>query len=260
MAEADAVKWRRLRWRCRRLAVTLFLASAAAACGGGHQDRPPWLDSFAYGRTVQSVDTAEPIVALTFDDGPNEPYTSRILDVLAEQDVKATFFVVGVNATRFPRTLLRIVAEGHEVANHTWSHMNFSRLPPGWMRAEIEQGADVLEALSGVRARLLRPPGGDSGDAAELRRTCQELECLIVKWSVSGQDIDDFEPVPGMIVDSVLEQVEPGAIVLLHDGDGLEVAADKGATVQALGSILRGLAARGYRLVTVSELLDRAGS
>ena len=117
MAEADAVKRRRLRWRCRRLAVTLFLASATAACGGGHPDRPPWLDSFA------------------------------------------------------------------------------------WMRAEIEQRADVLEALSGVRARLLRPPGGDSGDAAELRRTCQELDCLIVKWSVSGQDIDDFKPVPGMIVD-----------------------------------------------------------
>lgn len=205
---------------------------------------------------MQSIPTTDKVVALTFDDGPNEPYTGQILDLLRERDVKATFFVVGVNATRFPRTLLRIVEEGHAVGNHTWSHTLLSQLEPAWRQAEIAQGADVIEALSGRRPRLFRPPGGDPGDPAELRRTCRKLECLIVTWSVDGLDDDDYRvPDVDPIVERVLRLIEPGAIVLLHDGDGLKAAPYRGSTVQALARILDGLISRGYRMVTVPELL-----
>lgn len=228
----------------------------AVYCGGGDADRPHWLDTFPYGRTVRSISTAEKVVALTFDDGPNEPYTSQILDLLLNRDVKATFFVVGVNATRFPQTLLRIVEEGHAVGNHTWSHARLSTMTASWAQAEIEHGAEVIETLSGTRPRLFRPPGGDRGDPRTLRRICRRLECLTVMWSVDGKDDDDYRiSAVDPIVERVLRQVEPGAIVLLHDGDGLKAEPDKSPTVQALARILDGLTSRGYRPVTVPELL-----
>ena len=244
-------------WRPLLLSLGLAASvSPALSCGGGSAAPPDWVHSFSYGRTVQSVSSEENVVALTFDDGPNEPYTGRILDLLAERGVKATFFVVGVNATRHPQTLLRIVAEGHAVGNHTWSHARLSTLTPAWVEAEIEQGATVIEALSGTRPRLFRPPGGDFGDPAALQRTCRRLECLTVMWSVDAQD-DDDNAVPEVdpIVERVLRLATPGAIVLLHDGDGLKVEPYKGSTVQALPRIVDGLISRGYRLVTVPELL-----
>ena len=229
----------------------------ALSCGSGDSDRPVWIDAFPYGRTVQSVATTEKVVALTFDDGPNEPYTGQILDLLQERDAKATFFVVGVNATRHPETLLRIVDEGHAIGNHTWSHPLLSTLTPTWIVAEIQHGAEVIEALSGVRPRLFRPPGGDRGNPRRLRRICRRLECLTVMWSVNANDDDDHHAIPEVdpIVERVLWQVEPGAIILLHDGDGLKTRPYKGSTVQALSRILDGLISQGFRLVTVPELL-----
>ena len=250
---ARSASWRSL---SLGLAASVFLT---LSCGGGVPARPDRVEPFPYGGTVRSVPTRENVVALTFDDGPNEPYTGRILDVLGERGVKATFFVVGVNATRHPRTLLRIVAEGHAVGNHTWSHARLGTLTPAWAEAEIEQGAAVIETLSGARPRLFRPPAGDVGDPAALRRTCRRLECLNVMWSVDAQD-DDDDAVPEVdpIVERVLRLVTPGAIVLLHDGDGLKVEPYKGSTVQALPRIVDGLISRGYRMVTVPELLALA--
>ena len=246
--------------RCSsRLLGVASLAFVVLSCGSGNADTPDWLDTFPYGRTVGSVRTTEKIVALTFDDGPNEPYTGQILDLLRERGAKATFFVVGVNATRHPETLLRIVDEGHAIGSHTWSHARLSTLTSTWIVAEIEHGAEVIEALTGSRPRLFRPPGGDRGDPRRLRRICRRLECLTVMWSVNADDDDDTAiPEVDPIVERVLRQVEPGAIVLLHDGDGLKTQPDKGPTVQALARILDGLISRGYRLVTVPELL--AGS
>lgn len=228
----------------------------ALSCDSGGSGRPAWVDAFPYGNEVQSVSTTEKVVALTFDDGPNEPYTGQILDVLRERDAKATFFVVGVNATRHPETLLRIIDEGHAIGNHTWSHPLLSTLTSTWVVAEIEHGAAVIESLTGRRPPLFRPPGGDRGDPRQLRRVCRRLECLTVMWSVDANDDDDYRiPEVDPIVERVLRQVEPGAIVLLHDGDGLKEQPYKGSTVQALSRILDGLISQGYRLVTVPELL-----
>ena len=239
-----------------RLLLFVSFVFMALSCGRGDSDRPVWIDAFPYGRTVQSISTTEKIVALTFDDGPNEPYTGQILDVLRERNIKATFFVVGVNATRHPETLLRIMDEGHAIGNHTWSHPLLSTLTSTWIAAEIEQGAEVIESLSGRRPRLFRPPGGDRGDPGHLQRVCRRLECLTVMWSVNADDDDDYAiPEVDPIVERVLRQVEPGAIVLLHDGDGLKTQPYKGSTVQALPRILDGLISQGYRLVTVPELL-----
>jgi len=227
----------------------------AVACGGGDDAaRPEWIDSFPYGRMVRAVPTTEKVVALTFDDGPVEPHTGQILDLLQDRGVKATFFVVGLNATRFPEVLLRIRDEGHAIGSHTWSHALLSPLTPTWRVAEVRHGADVIEALTGERPPLFRPPGGDMGESMELQGICRRLECLTVMWSVASMDHEDDSD-PEAIVERVLGLVEPGGIVLLHDGDGIKTDPRRDATVRALADILDGLITRGYRLVTVPELL-----
>ena len=240
-------------WR-RAGQVVIWLAFVAAACGGDDAAQPEWIDSFPYGRMVRAVPTTEKVVALTFDDGPVEPHTGRILDILQDRGVKATFFVVGLNITRFPEILLRIRDEGHAIGSHTWSHALLGPLTPAWRLAEVRHGIDVIEALGGERPTLFRPPGGNMGDSTELQRICRRLECLTVMWSVASMDHED-DAAPDAIAERVLRLVEPGGIVLLHDGDEIKTDPRRDATVQALNDILDGLSARGYRLVTVPELL-----
>ena len=191
-------------WRARCAAFSV--AFVTLACGGPSPE-PDWVDWFPYGRTVRSIPTTEKIAALTFDDGPNEPYTGQILDILSETGTKATFFLVGASAVQFPGTVQRIIREGHVAGNHTQSHARLSVVTPEQVGVEIERGADVIEVLTGERPRLMRPPYGDRGDARALRRTCRTLKCLVVTWSVNGSDYG-ASPRADAIVDAVLGQVE----------------------------------------------------
>lgn len=189
------------------------------------------------------------VVALTFDDGPHPVYTPQVLDILMRYKVKATFFLIGARAERYPDLARRILAEGHEIGNHTYSH--FADLPyKDWdtICREIVNGADAIERVTGVRPKLFRPPHGYLN--YRVHTAAQIYGFTVVLWTVSADHHD--APTPEAMAQRVFRLVHPGAIILMHDGR----TSTRWRDVKALPLILSGLRKRGYRFVTVSELLS----
>jgi peptidoglycan/xylan/chitin deacetylase (PgdA/CDA1 family) len=185
-------------------------------------------------------------IALTFDDGPG-PYTGQVLRVLRRMNVKATFFEVGFMERWFQSATVRAIRDGHVVGDHTEQHAQLARLSRPSQRRQIVEQADWLAKLGLPRPRLFRPPFGsfDNHTFRVLRRN----RMLMVLWSVDSQDYR--RPGAGAIVRRVLAGAHPGAIVLMHDAGGA-----RSQTVAALPEIVRRLRRRGYRLVTVPQLLE----
>jgi peptidoglycan/xylan/chitin deacetylase (PgdA/CDA1 family) len=185
-----------------------------------------------------------PEVALTFDDGPWPRTTRQILDVLHRMRARATFFVVGYLARRYPGMVRDELRAGMVVANHSWDHPEpFDVLTPRRIRAEMRDASDLLRRRFGVRARLFRPPGGSS--SPKVVTAASELGMRVVNWNVDPRDWVDGVSSKA-IVRSVLSQVEPGSIVDMHDGGG-----DQTATVRALPAIIRGIRRMGLKLVVL---------
>jgi peptidoglycan/xylan/chitin deacetylase (PgdA/CDA1 family) len=199
----------------------------------------------AKGQGVLSGGGTRPAVALTFDDGPDE-YTGRILDELERLQVPATFFVLGRMIEARPGDLQRIVDAGHEVAVHTWTHPDLTRLDPARAREEITRTAQALGDASGVAPRLFRPPYGaiDPRVLAQIKR--ERLVTLL--WDV---DTGDWRrPGAQAIAAEAVQKAGPGSVILLHDGGG-----DRSQTLEALPEIVRGLRARGFEFTTAGDLL-----
>jgi len=185
-------------------------------------------------------------VALTFDDGPSPEYTPAILAELKQLHARATFFVIGYLAQAYPNLVRREAQMGMAVGNHSYNHPEvppFEQLPPPLIRDEIALADQVLSRL-GIRTRLFRPPGG--GSSAQVVRVAAALGQRVVLWSV---DPTDWTPgtTAHEIAQRVLAAVRPGSIVDLHDGGG-----DRSATLTALPAIVRGIRARGLRLITLT--------
>lgn len=181
----------------------------------------------------------EKVVALTFDDGPGT-YTPGFLNVLREKKVKATFFVLGQMAAAYPEYARRIVREGHEIANHSWKH----DLYPSY--SDLRQTSDTIKSITGFRPCSFRPPGGARNSAVIAGAGEAGMKTII--W-----DVDPFDwrlPGTSAIRSIVLGNVRPGSIVLSHDAGG-----PRQQTLDALPGIIDGLRARGYRFVTVTEIL-----
>jgi len=213
-----------------------------------------------FGKVYYEGTSREKVVALTFDDGPNEPYTSQILDILASHNIKATFFVVGKNVELYPETARRIIAEGHVVGNHSYSH-NANHALTEYGAKDLERAQETIDNTVGIRPHLYRPPHG--------KKSPWELEAvkkgglIEVTWSVSANDQHVLaflgEPSPETLSREIVSRTNPGGIILLHDGYGTlhdTVKADKSLTVKALPLIIEQLQTRGYRFVTVPELLN----
>lgn len=186
--------------------------------------------------------------ALTFDDGPSAPYTAQVLDLLRARGVRATFFVCGEAAARHPELVRRIVAEGHALGNHTWSHPRLDLTSRAEIAGQIDRTQDAIEAATGVRPTLFRPPFGVRW--FPLWSVLRERGMTMVLWSARGHDgALDAEGV----AQAVLTRLEPGAIVLLHDGDEsrADAATDRSATVRALPAIIDGARAAGYEFVAL---------
>ena len=179
------------------------------------------------------------VVALSFDDGPSE-YTPQFLDVLRSKHVEATFFEIGQEMPGREETMRRILREGSEIGNHTMHHMAF----PGY--AEIAGAGSLIESATHFRPCLFRPPDG-AVDSAVID-TAAALGMRTVTWDVDPSDWSN--PGSGVVYGRVVEAVQPGSIVVMHDGGG-----DRGGTLAALPSIIDTLRGRGYRFATVSELL-----
>ena len=200
--------------------------------------------------TLLAVHTDAKALALTFDDGPDPATTPVLLDLLAQLDAKATFFLVGKRAERHPQLVARIASEGHEIGNHSWSHPSFTSLPKPKVTEELIQARDVLQ---GYGRALMRPPFNDANFA--VNTVAQRLGYTPVIWNVNAQDCfdDDAETIAGR----VLSQVCPGAIVLLHDSLYSYVAEayrDRGPTLNAVEQVVRALP--DWRFVTISQLIS----
>ena len=169
-------------------------------------------------------------VALTFDDGPNEPFTSQILDILKERQVRATFFVTGSNCRRFPGTLKRLARDGHEIGNHTWTHEVLPLKPPSRIEEEIRKTSDIIEKHTGRRPTLFRAPHGWRNPWTNaIARRCG---CVPVAWTLGVWDTD--RPGAEAIARRTLKGVRDGCVILLHDGRGVEDGADSSQLVEAL--------------------------
>ena len=197
-------------------------------------------------------DVRERLVALTFDDGPGD-VTPALLHLLRRHRARATFFVIGRSLAGREHVVRRTAAEGHEIGNHTFSHLDPSQLSDGELRDEIARAAERIAAVVGELPRLVRPPLG--AEPARFSRAAAELGFgPTVLWSVNP--LDWQEPPADAIVERTLAGLRPGAIVDLHDGFGAPPGGvERQATVRAVARLLPALAERGYRCVTVSELL-----
>jgi peptidoglycan-N-acetylglucosamine deacetylase len=206
---------------------------------------------------IQRIGDKAGQIALTFDDGPDADWTPRILDILKQEQVKATFFIIGQNGQADPALVKRIVDEGHEIGNHSFTHPHLNEIHEGLTRMELNATRMLIESLTGRTTRLFRPPyfdaAPDTPDEAESVWLANELGYITV---ASGVDPHDWVmPGADLIVERTLAGVankdrgRSGLIVLLHDGGG-----DRSQTVEALPRLIRDLRSRDYRFSTISEL------
>ena len=187
------------------------------------------------------IENEEKVVALTFDDGPHPRYTEEILDVLDEYGIKATFFVIGKNAETYPGIVEEEIARGHEIESHTYSHRFANSY--GYTEAlnELKKNEDAL----GISMSYVRPPGGIV--STSFKRAAAESGYKIVLWSIDT--LDWKSPGADHVVNSVLNNVKSGDIILMHD-----YVVGRSTTVGALKRVIPELLGKGYRFVTVSEL------
>jgi len=189
-------------------------------------------------------------VALTFDDGPDVCYTPQILDILKQNNVKATFFIVGLNAQSHPEMIRRIVSEGHAIGNHTWDHPVLSKLSADKVKEEVQKTEQLLYNITGLKTAMFRPPYGSI--TPQLINEISSLGYRIIDWSVDTRDWDKT-PV-SQIMDHVSNEIYPGGIILQHcSGSESEHLSN---TVKALPQIISLLKRQGYNFVMVQDLLD----
>lgn len=234
------------------LALTSVAAAAAAAGYAGYATMAP--RSQLYGRTLtHGADPGQ--VALTFDDGPNDPHTGRLLDLLAKHQARATFFLIGKYVRLRPEIARGIRDAGHPIGNHTYNHPNLIFVSAARLRQELEDCRKALEDSIGAPAPLFRPPFG--GRRPNVLRTARALGLEPVLWSVTGYDWDAKSS--DAIVRKVVAQVESrrrrqSEIVLLHDGSHRTFGADRSFTVEATKVLLEKYSGEGKRFVSVPEL------
>lgn len=240
-------RWNRRERLIAALAAGLLLAAlvVAAVLAARYSSHRPDRNRQGHGCTD------EPVVALTFDDGPDEPYTSQVADILRREGVRATFFEVGEYVQQHPDVTARLLADGNVVGIHSFSH---SSDLPQMDRQQFDQDTSAAEAAfgqDGVRPTLYRAPYGRM--SATMRETLGGRDLLETGWSLDPRDWSD----PGVdeIVRRVVSGAHPGDIVLLHDGKDVQPGGDRSQTVAALPGIIEGLRARGFRFVTAAEML-----
>lgn len=225
------------------LSVTLRLEAepAAATRAAARESRAAPEESSI---TFNSVHVDGPYIAMTFDDGPSAALTPKLLDLLAAHHIKATFFVIGENVAEHPEIVARAAREGHEIGNHSWSHPNFGKMSDESVRRQLRQTDDAIKSATGKRPMLMRPPYG-SITAREKRWIHDEFGYDIILWDVDPYDWK--RPGPAVVRARILKETRPGSIVLSHDIHP--------GTIEAMPSTFDELEAKGFKFVTVSELI-----
>ncbi|MDF2721976.1 MAG: chitooligosaccharide deacetylase [Paenibacillus sp.] len=225
--------------------------TAAAAVSSAYSEPKKGREYYeTRGEIVWEVPTDEKLIALTFDDGPDPEDTVAILELLKAYEAKATFFVVGQRVDKYPAIAQREINEGHEIANHTYNHkyMNGNRISQAGIQEEILKTERSIVQATGQKPQLFRPPGGYYNE--HVVNASRQTGYKVILWSWH-QDTEDWHT-PGVkrIVNKVLNNARNGDIVLFHD-----YVEGKSQTVEALNQILPELKNRGFRFVTVSQLM-----
>lgn len=206
-----------------------------------------------FGDAFYKVQTAEKVVALTFDDGPDPRYSEQIGQILTAAGAKGTFFVMGQHAAQHPEIVQTLMAQGHEIGNHTWSHPSLKLKSPQMIREELESTDQLIRDLGYTAPIPFRAPYGHSWFA--LPHVLKQRQQANALWTVQ---MNDWKPEqPDVMMSLLAPKFDNGAIILMHDGDGESEGADRRNTVTLVQMIVDKYAAAGYQFVTVSELLDR---
>lgn len=226
------------------IAAAGLAAAGLAAHGTWH--RNSWL----FGPVLNRLPAASRAVSITFDDGPNPVATPLILDVLRDQGVNATFFILGRYAEQWPELVRRTVQEGHQLGNHGYWHRKLHRRTPAYVRDDLARGTRAIELASGgVRPSVFRAPHGFRNPW--VTPIAASLGQRTVGWSLGVWD--STRPGADVIARRALDGLHAGSILLLHDGDGYDPAGDRLQTAQALPTIIRGLRERGLHFSTLPE-------
>ncbi len=201
------------------------------------------------GTTHNSGLRNEKFIALTFDDGPHPKNTPRLLEMLKSRNIKATFYVIGSSIDSNPHILKRIVADGHEVGNHTYTHGNLSKMSDAALRRELDRCRDSIGRVTGVQPRTMRPPYG-ALLTRQREMIMREYGYPTILWDVDPRDWQ--RPGPSVVTQRILTGTRNGSVVLAHDLHK--------PTIDAMPATLDGLLRKGYQFVTVSQLLSRKAS
>lgn len=187
-------------------------------------------------------------MAITFDDGPHPKLTPRLLDMLKERGIKATFYVIGKNVAQYPEIMQRMVAEGHEIGNHSYSHPSLTKIGEAGVGEEITKTNEAILQACGARPTTMRPPYGAT-NASINKRLNDEFGLAVILWSVDPLDWKIRKS--SHVSNHILQNSKSGSIILAHDIHP--------STIDAMPAALDGLLAKGHKFVTVSELiaLDR---
>jgi len=195
--------------------------------------------------SYSQVNITQQVVAMTFDDGPHPSLTPKLLDILKQRNIKCTFFVIGRSAKTYPQIIRRMIAEGHEVANHTWTHASLTSRSDAQIRSELQQSEDALFAAANYRPHLIRPPYGAINTRIK-NFMFSEFGYSTIMWSVDPQDWR--RPGVSVVTSRLVNGAHPGAIMLAHDIHP--------PTIEAMPAVFDQLLAKGYQFVTVSQLMN----
>lgn len=231
------------------LGLALAGTGVAAAVAAGYQSMAPtgqW-----YGQTFIGLNRGTKRIALTYDDGPNEPHTMRLLEVLARQNVRATFFLIGRYARQRPEIAREVAGAGHTIGNHTFTHPLLIFKSSDSVRQELTECRRALHDTVGDHSNLFRPPFG--GRRPAVLRIARELGLVPVMWNVTGYD---WNAPPNTVIERrVARHVRGGDVILLHDGGHRHMGADRSQTVLATELLIMRYKSQGYEFVTVPQML-----
>jgi len=229
--------------------LPLVIAAAALATWAGFHTM--WPTSQVYGRTFTGMRPGSRLLALTYDDGPNDPYTWRLLEVLERHGAKATFFLIGRFVQQKPEIARALVAAGHVIGNHTWDHPNLIFASSTEVRRQLQQAQQAIFDATGVEPKLFRPPFG--GRRPATLRMARAMGLQPIMWNVSCYDWKAGSA--DEIVRRAERQIRGGDVILLHDGEYHRIGVDRSRSLEASDRILSRYRAEGYEFVTVPEMM-----
>ena len=236
------------------IAVLTFATGVATAVAAGYQSMAPtgqW-----YGRTFCGLTPGSKKLALTYDDGPNDPHTLRLLEVLARHDVHATFFLIGRYVRQRPDIVREIARAGHVIGNHTFTHPLLILKSEDETRRELTECRAALQDAMGDHSNLFRPPFG--GRRPGTLRIARKLGLEPVMWNVTGYDWN--APPAEVIERKCASQIRGGDVILLHDGGHKQMVADRSQTVQATDALITRYKSEGLAFSTIPQMMNHEPS